>query len=232
MPIVKNNYPSIFKKFESQKLLLKDYDGFFMKCPGQDTRYWKEDAIFEIKCPNCGEMVEFFKDDVSRSCPKCGKHLSNPRMDFGCATYCPYAEQCLGTLPPELREKQRAVFKNRIEAAVFSRLKNQPQIIEMIKIRQNLAQKIVLEEGGKLPVVLAAVCLLELKNEAETLLKSIKVPQELLKEIIEAVSGSSETLEAAIVHDAYLLSIKTFGRKIKSDFKTLTGKKLAKTIDA
>jgi len=28
-----------------------------MKCPGQDTRYWKEDAIFEIECPSCKKSV-------------------------------------------------------------------------------------------------------------------------------------------------------------------------------
>ncbi len=84
-----------------------------MKCPGQDTRYWKEDAIFEIRCPKCGTMVEFFKDDVSRPCPGCGQRLSNPRIDLGCATYCPYAEQCLGELHPGLREQQSLVFKDR-----------------------------------------------------------------------------------------------------------------------
>ena len=25
-----------------------------MKCPGQDSRYWKPGAIFEEKCPECG----------------------------------------------------------------------------------------------------------------------------------------------------------------------------------
>ena len=34
-----------------------------MKCPGQDTLYWKPGAIFEAKCPKCGKEVEFFKDD-------------------------------------------------------------------------------------------------------------------------------------------------------------------------
>lgn len=33
-----------------------------MKCPGQDSRYWKEGAIFEVDCPKCGKPVEFFKD--------------------------------------------------------------------------------------------------------------------------------------------------------------------------
>jgi|GEM_PF-6526355 len=35
-----------------------------MKCPGQDSRYWKPGAIFGAKCPECGGEVEFFKDDT------------------------------------------------------------------------------------------------------------------------------------------------------------------------
>ncbi len=67
-----------------------------MKCPGQDSRYWKPGAIFEVKCPKCGNMIEFFKDDSMRKCSKCGYKMRNPRLDFGCAAYCPYAKQCLG----------------------------------------------------------------------------------------------------------------------------------------
>ena len=34
-----------------------------MKCPGQDSRYWSGEDVFETKCPHCGHSVEFFKDD-------------------------------------------------------------------------------------------------------------------------------------------------------------------------
>ncbi len=85
-----------------------------MKCPGQDSRYWKPGAIFEAHCPKCGAMVEFFKDDSRRTCPGCGEKVMNPEMDFGCATYCPYAEQCLGGLPPELKEKKERALRERI----------------------------------------------------------------------------------------------------------------------
>ena len=44
-----------------------------MKCPGQDMQYWKDDAIFEVNCPECDSVVEFYKDDTTRKCPKCSK---------------------------------------------------------------------------------------------------------------------------------------------------------------
>jgi len=71
-----------------------------MKCPGQDTRYWKSGDIFEEKCPGCGQFLEFFKDDSSRKCKNCGKRVLNPKIDFGCAAYCEHADQCLKELPP------------------------------------------------------------------------------------------------------------------------------------
>jgi len=73
-----------------------------MKCPGQDTRYWKPGDIFEIKCPSCGTFIEFFKDDAKRKCKKCNKWIPNPKLDFGCLEWCEYMEQCVG---PKLVKK-------------------------------------------------------------------------------------------------------------------------------
>jgi len=85
-----------------------------MKCPGQDSRYWDQHAIFEAQCPKCGAAVEFFKDDSSRRCSHCGERMANPQTDFGCAAYCPYAEQCLGSLPEGLRSGSEELLKDRV----------------------------------------------------------------------------------------------------------------------
>ncbi|MCB2183505.1 MAG: HD domain-containing protein [Desulfobulbaceae bacterium] len=85
-----------------------------MKCPGQDSRYWEGAAIFEVKCPRCSNLIEFFKDDSTRACGKCGHRMLNPKIDFGCAAYCPHAEQCLGTLPDELKASASQPLKDRV----------------------------------------------------------------------------------------------------------------------
>ena len=85
-----------------------------MQCPGQDSRYWDGAAVFEAKCPKCDNVVEFFKDDSTRKCRKCGYKVLNPQMDFGCASYCPYAEQCLGSMPPELLAKKKELLVERV----------------------------------------------------------------------------------------------------------------------
>ncbi len=90
-----------------------------MKCPGQDSRLWGPDAIYESKCPECGGPIEFFKDETSRRCRKCSHKVLNPKMDFGCAAYCKYASQCLGgDIPPELLAKRSDLLKDRVAAEV------------------------------------------------------------------------------------------------------------------
>lgn len=58
-----------------------------MQCPGQDSRYWDGEAVFEAKCPKCDHIVEFFKDDSTRKCSNCGYKMINPQMDLGCASF-------------------------------------------------------------------------------------------------------------------------------------------------
>jgi endogenous inhibitor of DNA gyrase (YacG/DUF329 family) len=63
-------------------------------CPGRDTSTWTPDDIFEVPCPACGTLIEFFKDDRRRPCPTCGLSLANPRLSAACATWCSAAERC------------------------------------------------------------------------------------------------------------------------------------------
>jgi hypothetical protein len=72
------------------------YYSDIMKCPGQDTRYWKKEDIFEVRCPVCHTSAEFFKDDVRRRCNKCNSWVPNPKLDLGCIEWCNYAEECVG----------------------------------------------------------------------------------------------------------------------------------------
>jgi predicted RNA-binding Zn-ribbon protein involved in translation (DUF1610 family) len=65
------------------------------KCPGQDLRYWKPEDIYEVACAACGKSIEFFKDDLKRACPECGKDMINPRNDLSCAKWCRSAAECL-----------------------------------------------------------------------------------------------------------------------------------------
>ena len=52
------------------------------KCTGNNTQEWGFDSIFDVQCQNCGHMVEFFKDEITRNCPKCRAQMF-PNWNFG-----------------------------------------------------------------------------------------------------------------------------------------------------
>jgi predicted HD phosphohydrolase len=144
-----------------------------MKCPGQDSRYWKPGAIFEAKCPKCGHEVEFFKDDTSRLCKKCGHRFLNPGMDFGCASYCQYAEQCIGNLPPELIAQKEDLLKDRVAIEMKRYFRNDFKRIGHASRVARHAEKIGRQEGGNLAAILTAAYLHDIGiKEAERKHKS------------------------------------------------------------
>lgn len=133
-----------------------------MKCPGQDTLYWKPGAIYEVSCPKCEKAVEFFKDDTARKCGHCGHRFVNPQMDFGCAAYCQYAEQCLGTLPDEVKSLKEDLLKDRVAVEMKRFFKRDFKRIGQATRRARYAERIAGKERGALPVVLCAAYLREI----------------------------------------------------------------------
>lgn len=130
-----------------------------MKCPGQDSQYWKPESVFDVKCPECGNEVEFFKDDPTRKCRKCGHRFLNPNLDFGCASYCQYAEQCIGNLPPELLKEKDDLLKNRVAIEMKRYFKQDFKRIGHATRVARYAEQIGREERGNLAVILSAAYL-------------------------------------------------------------------------
>jgi len=130
-----------------------------MKCPGQDSRYWKPGAIFDETCPKCGHLVEFFKDDTTRKCGHCGHRFVNPKMDFGCAAYCEFAEQCIGTLPPELVAEKEDLLKDRVAIEMKRYFKADFKRIGHATRVARYAERIAKKETGSMAVILCAAYL-------------------------------------------------------------------------
>ncbi len=173
-----------------------------MKCPGQDSRYWKPGAIFEAKCPKCGSEVEFFKDDTTRRCGKCGHKFLNPGMDFGCASYCPYAEQCIGNLPPELISQKEDLLKDRVAIEMKRYFRNDfKRIGHATKVARH-AEQLIRQEGGNPAVILPASYLHDIGiKEAERKYQSTaaKYQEEegppVAKEILSKLGAKEELIE-------------------------------------
>jgi len=224
-----------------------------MKCPGQDTRYWKPGAIFEVKCPQCGASVEFFKDEATRRCKKCGYKFVNPKMDFGCAAYCKYADQCIESLPPELLAKRDDLLKDRVAIEMkryFGR--DFKRIGHAVKVAQ-YAEQIVKEESGDPAVVLLSAFLhdIGIKNAeqkynsndaryqeqegppvAREILTRVGVRTDLIEEVCDIIGHhhhprNEETLNFKILYDADLIVNLEEERKKKA----LAGEKLKGMIE-
>jgi putative nucleotidyltransferase with HDIG domain len=203
-----------------------------MQCPGQDSRYWSGEAVFESKCPHCGQAVEFFKDDSQRTCRSCGHKLLNPKMDFGCASYCPYAEQCLGSLPPELAAAKGELFKDRVAAAMRQYFGSDSRRIRHAESVAEQAEAIGKQEpGGDMMVIMACAYLHDIGiREAERkfnssaarhqhsegppvareLLTTLKVQPELIDEVCDIIAHhhtprTEETINFKVLHDADLI---------------------------
>jgi ribosomal protein S27E len=68
------------------------------RCPGAATIRTPTLAI--KRCPQCGEEVEIFSNDVAVKCSGCGFVVYNDTAS--CVQWCRYAKECVG---PELYEK-------------------------------------------------------------------------------------------------------------------------------
>jgi len=203
-----------------------------MKCPGQDSRYWKPGAIFEAKCPKCGNEVEFFKDDTTRTCKRCGHRFLNPGMDFGCASYCQYAEQCIGNLPAELIAKKEDLLKDRVAIEMKRYFKGDFKRIGHATRVARHAEHIGKEEGGNLAVILTAAYLHDMgirdaegRHEgkadrhqeeeglpmAREILVRLGAREELIEEVCHILGhihhpGAADTINFKAVYDADTLA--------------------------
>ncbi len=212
-----------------------------MKCPGQDSRYWQPDAIFEAKCPECGADVEFFKDDTSRKCKKCGHRFLNPGMDFGCASYCKYADQCIGNLPPELIAQKEDLLKDRVAIEMKRYFGRDFKRIGHASRVARYAEKIGRDEGADLSIVLPSAYLhdigikeaerkhnsnaarfqeLEGPPIAREILEKLNAGEDLIDEVCDIVAHhhhprKEETMNFKALYDADLITNMEEDRKEK-----------------
>lgn len=190
-----------------------------MKCPGQDSRFWGPEAIFDARCPNCGGPIEFFKDESSRKCRKCGYKVLNPKMDFGCAAYCKFATQCLGDLPPELLAKRADLLKDRVAAAVKMHLgRDFKRIGRALKVAEYVQAIGPTEEADPAIATLSAYLsvIADGTDEGETaaanILSNAGAPPDIIAEVLSTLRSLHKPEEAnasanfRCVHDAHRIA--------------------------
>jgi hypothetical protein len=178
-----------------------------MKCPGQDTRFWKPGDIFLAECPKCGAEIEFFKDDTRRRCAWCGHLFYNPKIELGCAEWCRYAEKCV----PDLVKAKKAAqtFKELLAEQARQILQDNPAAWEATEAAAHYAQDLLRAEGGDPKVVLAAVLLHRVdRSQAREFLAELETEPEMIEAIMELMAGGGEDrdLNRQIYQDALQLA--------------------------
>ncbi len=132
-----------------------------MKCPGQNTQFWKPEDVFEVTCGQCGYPVEFFKTDGSRTCPDCHSRIKNPKLNLGCAQWCTYAKECLGfdSQDVSFSHKIDLSFADRLIKAVKHEFGDDRKRIHHALLVFDQALKILQKENGDPRVITAAALL-------------------------------------------------------------------------
>ena len=75
-------------------------------CPGAANL--KTPTLAVRKCPQCGEEIEIFSNEVSAACGRCGFVIYNDTAS--CIRWCRFAEECVG---PEIVRKFREMEKGK-----------------------------------------------------------------------------------------------------------------------
>lgn len=202
-----------------------------MRCPGQDPMFWKPGDVFEIPCPKCGFKVEFFKYDVKRKC-RCGHEMVNPKINFGCAEWCPYGDNCIEGLPEEIKAKTKEEKNNRLRERIAQEMSryfasDKKRIDHALKVAQ-YAEEILKIEGGNPLVVFGAAYLHDIgikraeekygSSQAEyqekegpevarEILVKLNVARPIIEEICDIIAHhhhprQKETLNFQIVYEA------------------------------
>ena len=165
------------------------------KCPGQDTRFWKPNDVYNVACPTCGKPVEFFKDDIRRRCRNCGHMFINPHLNLGCARWCQYADQCVGAMGKE-------EFKDIITLAMKEHYGDEKERIDHALKVLRFAEDILEHEQGNPKVVIAAsifydIGLSEVRKEPERAKGSEQQNHNLptVRDILERSGSKEEIIE-------------------------------------
>jgi hypothetical protein len=143
----------------------------------------------------------------------------NPQMDFGCAAYCQYAEQCIGDLPPDLIAQKDDLLKDRIAVAVKRHLKTDFARIGRASRVAGHADKIGRKAAANMAVVLSAAYLHVLERAAaEAILDELKAPPGLTAAVMAILAGGNDqagdSLEVGVVADA--VRIETLAAQAKA----------------
>ena len=158
--------------------------------------------------------------------------MVNPKLNFGCAEWCPYGDSCIEGLPEEMKAKTKEEKNNRLRERISSEMRkyfgpDMKRVNHAVKVAQ-YAEDILKIEGGHPLVVLGAAYLHDIgikeaekkygsasvedqekegKAIAEDILMKLNVQRGIVNEICDIIGHrhhprEKETLHFQILYEA------------------------------
>jgi hypothetical protein len=151
-------------------------------------------------------------------------------MDFGCAAYCKYAEQCLGELSPDLLSKRKDLLKDRVAVEMKKYFRHDFKSINHAARVARYAEQIAALEKADLAILLSASYLHGIAcpevgsdgpssgavcggvGSVSTLLEGLGATGELIEEVLGTMKALREgeqngtTNNARILRDAHAIT--------------------------
>jgi hypothetical protein len=177
-----------------------------------------------------------------------GWRFVNPKMDFGCAAYCQFADQCIGDLPEEFVAGQESLLKDKVAVEAKRFLKTDFKRIGKVTRIARYVEQISKEEGGNTPVLLCSAYIHEMA-QASPGNEAVQSPTQLAKEVLTRIKASEPMIEAvcqmllqpndnsapqgsdqAILHDSRNLSLLEESLKNSSDESVTECEKIREAV--
>jgi len=186
-------------------------------CPGARFLRQPRPEIFE--CPDCGEEVEIWSDEIRGTCSACGRHVFRDGLP-SCVQWCKYGKDCVGEEAFGTYQRNRALgLKQRLLEVLRRQELLGPQEADIRERAAGWAEAILADEPAAWHLVIPAVLVHDVHfpgGSARDTLEGLLHGQGLDPDDVKAVCGILEELsqsagapaglEARVVRDARALA--------------------------
>jgi hypothetical protein len=186
-------------------------------CPG--AKFLRQPRPEMFPCPDCGEEVEIWSDEIRGTCSACGRNVFRDGLP-SCVEWCKYGKECVGEEAYGTYQRNRALgFKHRLLEVLQRRELLSPAEAGVRERAVAWAEAILAGEPTSWHLVIPAVIVHDVpfqedsgKESLEWLLHAQGLDADdvnAVRRILQDLSpggGAPQGLEARIVRDAWSLA--------------------------